>query len=336
MRSKGQSSDWIQFEDNKWTPPGYSPPTNETIAKVCNIASVTLECFNTLYGTLGYKQKVPGLNHIGFNNYLNQTPIRPDIYDFLKKYNPRAAYSAFTFQSVEIAGGPAARYTPLTPAEANGADFVREANLDAQTILGMTFPQPVTSFSTGGSPPFNPDINTPTDSNEPYLVWVTYVSGQKILPQVISSSYGDDEQTVPISYAQRVCQEFAALGARGISLLVSSGDGALGGEDDSACFSNDGKNSSTFLPAFPASCPYVTTVGATMQFEPELPAFREPGIGYDGKTHGYYASGSGFSYYFPRPKFQDGVVDTYIANLPAGLYDGWYNKGASISPQLTF
>jgi tripeptidyl-peptidase-1 len=331
MRSKGQSTDYIQFADNKWTPPGYKPPTNETIAKVCNIASVTLECFNTLYGTLGYHQKVPGINKIGFNNYLNQTPIRPDISQFLKEYNTPAAHTAFTFKSIEIAKGPAARYTPLTPEEASGTDFFREANLDAQTILGMTYPQPVYSYSTGGSPPFTPDINTPKDTNEPYLVWVNYVSAQKDVPQVISSSYGDDEQTVPKSYAQRVCQQFAQLGARGISLLVSSGDGALGGEDDSACFTNDGKNTSTFLPGFPASCPYVTAVGATMEFEPEVPAFREPGLGPDGNTHGYYASGSGFSYYFSRPRYQDGVVDKYVKNLPKGLYKGLYNPSKHLA-----
>ena len=268
----------IQFKD-QWTPPGYKPPTNETIAKVCNLASVTLECFNTLYGTLGYKQKVPELNSIAFNNYLNNTPIRPDIYEFLKLYNPAAAPEAFEFQSVEIAGGPPAQSTPLTPYEAeNGAS--KEAVLDAETILGMTFPIPVTSFSTGGSPPFVVDINTPTDTNEPYLTWATYISSQKTIPKVISSSYGDDEQTVPLTYAQRVCREFAQIGARGTTLLVSSGDGGLGGSDASECVSNDGKNTTEFLPAFPASCPYGKLILVLFSYfsmpAKNTGAFREP------------------------------------------------------------
>ena len=195
----------------------------------------------------------------------------------------------------------------------------------------MTFPQPVYSYSTGGSPPFVPDINSPTDTNEPYLTWVNYVISQQDIPQVISSSYGDDEQTVPKSYADRVCQQFAQLGARGISLLVSSGDGGLGGQDNSACFTNDGKNTSTFLPEFPASCPYVTTVGATEQFEPEVAAYRYPGIGPDNNTHGFYASGSGFSYYYDRPSYQDKVVPAYVSAL-GGLYDGLYNKSKSHIP----
>ncbi|CAG8974177.1 hypothetical protein HYALB_00011785 [Hymenoscyphus albidus] len=292
MRTKPQKSDWIQFAQ-PLLPAGYKPPTNETIAKVCKFFPVTIECFRTLYGTIHYKPQVPQINKIAFNNYLNQTPIRPDIEEFLAKYRPEAAPNAYTFKSIEIDGGPAAQGTPLTLEQAAGDDFVREANLDAQTILGMTYPAPVYSYSTGGSPPFIPDVETPTNTNEPYLVWVNYVMAQKDVPQVISSSYGDDEQTVPKAYAARVCRQFAQLGARGISLLVSSGDDGVGSSDPEGCVTNDGKNTPTFLPAFPAGCPYVTAVGATQQFEPEVSAYRQPGIGPDGRNHGFYASGSG-------------------------------------------
>lgn len=43
-----------------------------------------------------------------------------------------------------------------------------EANLDTQFAFGIAFPTPATFFSTGGSPPFIPDVGTPTDTNEPY------------------------------------------------------------------------------------------------------------------------------------------------------------------------
>lgn len=128
---------------------------------------------------------------------------------------------------------------------------------------------------------------------------VNYVLAQKSVPQVISTSYGDDEQTVPEDYAKRVCNSFAQLGARGISLLFASGDGGAGdiaGNDPTACISNDGKNTTKFLASFPVSCPYVTGVGATQNFEPEVAAYRPANsLGPDGKLHGYYASGSGFS-----------------------------------------
>jgi tripeptidyl-peptidase-1 len=59
------------------------------------------------------------------------------------------------------------------------------------------------------------------------------------IPQVISTSYGDDEQSVPLAYATRVCQQFAQLGARGITLFFSSGDYGVGSGDDAACLQND-------------------------------------------------------------------------------------------------
>lgn len=58
------------------------------------------------------------------------------------------------------------------------------------------------SFSTGGSPPFDPDSETPTNTNEPYLDWINSVLAQSSIPPVITTSYGDDEQTVsPYHYA---------------------------------------------------------------------------------------------------------------------------------------
>jgi tripeptidyl-peptidase-1 len=122
--------------------------------------------------------------------------------------------------------------------------------LDSENIISVAYPIPLTVWATGGSPPFIPDINTPTNTNEPYLVWLDYVLGQHDLPNVISTSYGDDEQTIPESYAKRACSGFAQLGARGISLFFSSGDAGVGG--DGTCYTNDGKNSSQFLPSFPA------------------------------------------------------------------------------------
>ncbi|KAG9236157.1 putative Tripeptidyl-peptidase SED2 [Amylocarpus encephaloides] len=332
MRTKANSVDYVQFAEHP-EPEGYKPPSNAAIAKVCQLFTVKIECFRTLYGTIDYVQKVPGINKIGFNNFLNQTPIRPDIEMFLKEYRPEAAKTAYRFKSIEIAGGVPAHDAPLTPAEVAGDNNWAEANLDAQTILGMTYPQPVYSYSTGGEPPFIPDENTPTNTNEPYLTWVNYVLGQRDVPQVISTSYGDDEQTIPKSYATRVCQQFAQLGARGVSLLVSSGDGGVG-DDPSVCVTNDGKNTTTFLAAFPAGCPYVTTVGATMNFEPEVSAYRAPGLGPDGRLHGFYASGSGFSSYFPRPKYQNSVVPAYVKSLK-GLYDGLYDKHGRGYPDLS-
>jgi tripeptidyl-peptidase-1 len=81
---------------------------------------------------------------------------------------------------------------------------------------------------------------------------------QKAIPQTISTSYGDDEQTVPRDYATSVCNMFAQLGVMGVSILFGSGDGGVGGAGlvRGSCLSNDGMNRTEFLPTFPASCVY--------------------------------------------------------------------------------
>ena len=179
----------------------------------------------------------------------------------------------------------------------------------------MTFPTPNTFYSTGGSPPFIPDVETPTNSNEPYLDWLEFIMGQETVPQTISTSYGDNEETVPLDYAISVCNMFAQLGAMGTTMIFSSGDGGVGGVQ----FNSNRTDCVKFLPIFPASCefytflneymlftrlwlqgPYVTAVGATTQVGPEV---------------GANFSGGGFSNYFKRPPYQNEAVSSYLQNI---------------------
>jgi tripeptidyl-peptidase-1 len=116
------------------------------------------------------------------------------------------------------------------------------------------------------------------------------------LPQVISNSYGDDEQSVPYKYAVRACNLIGLTGLRGITVLESSGDLGVG----SGCLSNDGKNKTQFDAIFPATCPYLTAVGGTQAVTPEI---------------AWTASSGGFSYYFPRAWYQQAKIETYLGLL---------------------
>ena len=87
---------------------------------------------------------------------------------------------------------------------------------------------------------------------------------------------------------------------------------------------NDGKNTSTFLPSFPDTCPYVTSVGATKGFNPEVAA-SNPSSG--------FASGGGFSNYFPRPDYQSGAVPAYISGLQPE-YSSLYNPKGRAYPDI--
>ena len=155
---------------------------------------------------------------------------------------------------------------------------------------------------------------------------MNYVLGLSDIPQVISTSYGDDEQTVSYAYAVEVCNQFAVLGARGVTLLFASGDYGVGADGNCYGNGNDNVNGSyMFLPSFPNSCPYVTNVGATMGY-PEQAA-------YDPRFAIPFTSGAGFSNYFAQPSYQSKVVDAYIAGLD-GLYDGFYNKSGRAYPEI--
>jgi len=321
-----------------WPYPGINEAKSHSLKKVCTINGTTPDCFATLYQTKGYVQKAGSKNQIGFNNFLGEIPIRPDTKQFLELYKPSAVAAASKYKFVSVDGGPF-QDGPLTVAQWNATNPIsKEANLDVETIIGQVGDMKVIAYTTGGEPPQIPDEAAgDPPGNEPYLVWVNYVLAQKSLPQVISTSYGDDEQTVPYDYAKRVCNGFAQLGARGVSMLFSSGDGGAGdaaGDDASACISNDGKKTFKFLASFPPSCPYITAVGATQGFEPETSAARPAnGLGPDGKPHGYYASGSGFSEYFPRPSYQDDVVPQYVKNMK-GEHKGLFNPNGRAYPDL--
>jgi tripeptidyl-peptidase-1 len=193
----------------------------------------------------------------------------------------------------------------------NSTDDSVEANLDIQYTAGLVGPQIKTNFfSTAGRGSHVPDLDQPSaadNENEPYMEFFTYLLGldDDKLPSVLSTSYGESEQAVSAEYAYKVCDMIGQLGTRGVSVIFSSGDTGPG----SACQTNDGKNTTRFLPVFPASCPYVTSVGGTYQIQPERAV--------------YFSSG-GFSDLWERPSYQDKAVTDYLKRL-GDRWTGLYN-----------
>jgi len=207
-----------------------------------------------------------------------------------------------------------------------------EAALDVQEAAGIAAPAKGYFYSTNGIPPINPDsltteaLNSAGMGNEPYLNWVTYTLAQQENPYVISTSYGDDEQSVPFSYASRVCSDFGKLSVRGSTLFFASGDFGVGGVQPTNCTLNNGSGETAFLPVFPASCPVVTTVGGVSGFSPEVvTVFPDDGG----------SSGGGFSNYFSRPSYQDTAVEGYFAKI-GDLYEGVYNRQGRAYPDIAF
>ena len=115
-----------------------------------------------------------------------------DFAQFTAKYAPYAAKENFTY--VLINGGLATQDDTV--------DDDVEANLDAQYAYPLSYPAKATYYSTGGLGELIPDLDQPTqadDQNEPYLDFLHYILSlpDSKLPTTLSTSYGEDEQSVP-------------------------------------------------------------------------------------------------------------------------------------------
>lgn len=291
-------------------------PGNPTVSEACNRFAVSPLCLRTLYGTLDYVPQSMTKNKMALVNFLGVVSNRSDVHTFLQRFRPDAVDAADDFK-IELLNGAVDDQSHNTSRKAEG-------NMDTEIMIGIAHPTPLTTYNVGGRPPFQADDFSTRNTNEPYLEWLHAMLAKPVLPQVISISYADDEQTVPFSYAKRVCEGFAQLGARGVTILVGSGDEGVG--RDGKCFSNDESRRETFLPKFPASCPYVTAVGSTRYFEPEI-------VGFDARDG--FVSGGGFSNYFARPNYQRKLVTAYLENHVGEQHKGLYNVAGRGMPDVS-
>ncbi|EOO02778.1 putative tripeptidyl-peptidase protein [Phaeoacremonium minimum UCRPA7] len=283
-------------------------PSVDLNVTACN-ASITPECLRALYNVGDYEADPSKKSLFGVCGYLEQYAKHDQLAKFEQTYAPYAIGADFSV--VTINGGGDNQTSTIDDGE---------ANLDMQYAVSMAYKTPITYYSTGGRGPLVPDLDQPDPndvSNEPYLDFVSYLLKlpDSKLPQTITTSYGEDEQSVPRSYVEKVCTMFGALGARGVSVIFSSGDTGVG----SACQTNDGKNTTRFLPIFPAACPYVTSVGGTRYVDPEVAVS--------------FSSG-GFSDIFPTPLYQKGAVSGYLKIL-GDRWKGLYNPHGRGFPDVS-
>ena len=122
-------------------------------------------------------------------------------------------------------------------------DSCGEGNLDVQYMMAIS-QSPTTYFY----------VDT-----ENFSGFLTVVLNSTHPPLVISISYGQDENSVSSSEMDYFNVQAMKLGLMGVTLVVSSGDdGAL---------STDARGqpgNCSYSPSYPASSPYVLSVGATM------------------------------------------------------------------------
>ncbi|KAJ7248940.1 subtilisin-like protein [Mycena rebaudengoi] len=230
-------------------------------------------------------------NVVLVTGYVGTLPNRTDLSTFLEQFRPDIPPDT-TFDIIAI----------------NNA-----TNQDPEDSARLATGVPVEFLSVGG----DPHSTNLSDLATALLDTNIFLDGVDNPPFVVTTSYGPMENQFESSIAKKICDSYIALGARGISVLFASGDGGVrGSHDDSSipgvCESN------VFIPVFPASCPYVTAVGATQGFNPEVAT---------------NLTGGGFSDLFPRPWYQTQAVDSFLKTIPSD-FAGTFNKSGRGYPDV--
>ncbi|KAI9437215.1 peptidase S8/S53 domain-containing protein [Lactarius indigo] len=243
------------------------------------------------YGGL-YIPAATDRNVLGVAGYLDDSPSPTDLAAFLGKYRTDAAKATFDVMRVDSGG-----YDPNQPHA--------ESNLYTQYTVAMAYPTPLIFYSTGRGLKGTDDW---------YVSWLRYVLRQKKISQTISTSYGTDENLCSREYAVYVCRLFAILGARGVSVLFGTGDHGVGDEATRPKTVPSSLSPNSLQPV----CRFVTAVGETTGFDPEV---------------GADFSGGGFSNHFERQKYQQQVVSSFLEDL-GSRYEGLYNASGCGIPNI--
>ncbi|KAF8264279.1 subtilisin-like protein [Lactarius quietus] len=251
----------------------------------------------SLYKTENYVPSAAGRNVLGTVGYGRggnyPGPSLADLRMFMDLYRTDGVDATFTL--VQLNGGT---YNPSNPGI--------EGDLLVEYSSAIAYPTPNTYYSVGEA------------LEDAYIAWLNDVLNQLIVPQTIVTTQGGYENLFPKDHAERICRLYAALGARGVSVLFASGNSGVG-PDDCTVTDSSGNVHVQFNPVFPASCPYVTAVGGTTSKFPEIAAS---------------FSGGGFSNYFRRQPYQDDAVKRFFRNL-GSQHNGFYKAEGRGYPDIS-
>ncbi|KAJ7767644.1 family S53 protease [Mycena metata] len=240
-------------------------------------SSVTPACLQSQYG-IPTTAATQSSNSIAVAGFIGQYAQTADLKSFLKSFRP-AVTNTFTTQTLDGGSNPQ-----------GASDAGVEANLDIQYTIGIATNVPVFFVSVG-------DDSQDGDLGG-FLDIVNFLSAEDNIPQVMTTSYGENETDMTKALAFKLCEAYLAFGARGTSILFASGDGGVEGGQSQSC--------TKYQAAFPAACPYLTAVGSVHGNVPE--------------TASTFSSG-GFSNYWGAPDYQTDAVAAFLTA------QGTTNKG---------
>lgn len=173
--------------------------------------------------------------------------------------------------------------------------------------------------------------------------FITDVADSEYPPSSNSISWGSIEQFTLTSTLEAFDNEAAILASLGITVVVSSGDDGAASANSDGCQCNENSDSAVspwsgsedwsgagYFPFFPATSPWVTTVGAT-----QGPERGEQEIACQSQAGGHITTGGGFSTFYPTPWWQEEAVTRYFESLSEDeLPTDGYNPNGRAYPDL--
>ncbi|KAH6712325.1 peptidase S8/S53 domain-containing protein [Leptodontidium sp. MPI-SDFR-AT-0119] len=349
VRQKKQRRD-LQGRSLKVHPVSQAHPNPNAVpqpAVTYNLANcytyVTPDCLRALYN---FTNGTLALSSYGIVEYTPQAFLQTDLnlfYANLARQIPSA-----TGPTIDLIDGAVVQTT------SKSFDYNGESDLDLEYAIALVYPQKVTLYQTGDTvegASFNNFLDAidgsyctsgggddaiydgiyPDTASGGYKGAET--CGAFAPASVISTSYGYNEADLSAAYQTRQCNEYMKLGLAGVTFLYSSGDYGVAGNGGQCCTKakcaggtyNSG-TTGTFNPSFPATCPYITAVGAT-QIKPNTAV---TATAPEEACQTVIYSGGGFSNVFAMPSYQSSSVATYFTSHKPTFTATQYNNSQTV------
>ncbi|KAJ7639495.1 family S53 protease [Roridomyces roridus] len=248
--------------------------------------SITPSCLQSLCNIPSTKVTAEAANSIAVAGFADEWAQTADLQSFLRQFRPDMS-SSTTFILQTLDNGT----NTQSPEQAGD-----EANCDVQYTVGVATGVPVSFISVGGNS---------EDRIGGFLDIVHFLSDEDNIPPVMTVSYGFYEPVISKTLAFKLCDAYAAVGARGVSVLFPSGDSGASGQSGSGQFHSCHR----YRPTFPSGCPFVTSVGSVHGISREI---------------GSSFSSGGFSNYWDAPDYQAFAVAAFLkaqGSTDAGLFN---------------
>ena len=210
-------------------------PASGKVVTTRQLPGVTPSFLRWLYKTDTYRTLPPYLSKIGVLGIYDDYPSPSDLTQFMANYRSDGINAKFSVKKLN--GG---RYNPNDPFDI--------ASVDIQYPSAIAYPTPLTFYSVGGDMEWDHNSERPI-AGDMYSEWLNKLGRELSPPKTISIGFGETEWDLPRAYADALCDLFAGLGSRGITVLAASGIVGVGSGD---CINPNRLR--RFVPEFPSSC----------------------------------------------------------------------------------